>query len=121
MHELSIATELISQVLKHMKLNRASRIHEVEVEVGIMRLVVPEAMRTAWAVVTAGTPAEESKLKLTDIPISAECLDCGEIFDPEMDNFICPKCGEANVVINSGNDIILKSLTADIPEGGSGQ
>ena len=117
MHEMSLATELMGQILRLMAEHNLVKVDEVEVEVGILRQVVPEAMHLAWETVSEGTPAEGSKLKLDEIAASAECRECSFVFQPEIDNFMCPRCGHADIRIEIGTEIILKSLSGETIEG----
>ena len=88
----------------------ARRVDEVEVEVGVMRLIVPESLDMAFAVLAEGTAADGAKLTITEVPLTAKCLGCDAEFAAELDDFTCPDCGEADVDIVGGNDIILKSV-----------
>ena len=65
MHEMSIATGLIEQVLKIANENNLSRVDEVEIEAGQLRFIIPEAMYTAFEAVSEGTIAAGAKLKIT--------------------------------------------------------
>ena len=119
MHEISIATELINQVLGLVIQHNLVKVDEVEIEVGILRQVVPEAMDMAWETISEGTSAEGSKLKLVEIAASAECRSCSCVFQPEIYNFLCPQCHQADIRIEIGNEIILKSLSGETMEGES--
>ncbi len=48
--------------------------------------------------------------------MQAVCRVCGHAFQPEIDLYICPRCEQADVRIVAGNDMILKSITAQTPE-----
>ena len=110
MHEMSIATGMLRTVLEVAAEHGATRVEEVEVELGAMRLVVPEALETAWEVLVEGTPAAGSRLKMVEVPIRATCRQCGRAYEAEVGSFACPACGQADVEIVTGDDIILKSV-----------
>jgi hydrogenase nickel incorporation protein HypA/HybF len=120
MHELSIATEILRTVLSVAAEHGADRVEEVEVEVGAMRLVVPEALAEAFKLVVEGTPAEGARLKQVEVPLRGTCRHCSRVFEPRLDSFLCPGCGQAEVDILGGNDIILKSVVCTAPDGGEG-
>ena len=117
MHEMSIAEDLVAQVLAAAKAHGAVRVDEVEVVCGEMRLVVPEALQLAFEALSAGTLAEGATLTITTEPVRARCRGCGREFGCRIENFACPGCGEADVEFLAGNDVVLKSLTADAAEG----
>ncbi len=110
MHEMSIATGILDTVLAVAAEHGAVRVEEVALEVGVMRLVVPEALAAAFEAVVAGTVVEGATLTQTEVPLQARCVPCGQAFNPTVDDFLCPACGQADVDILAGNDIILKSV-----------
>ena len=119
MHEMSIAMELLDTVLAVAAEHHAASVEEVVLQAGVMKLIVPEALEMAWTAATAGTVAEGSRLNLTEIPLKARCRRCACEFQPEIDRFACPGCGEADVDIIEGDDIILRSMTCRTEEGAS--
>jgi hydrogenase nickel incorporation protein HypA/HybF len=90
------------------------RVERVELAVGEMRLVVPEALEMAWQVVSEGTIAAGAELAVVEMPMEARCRRCGRRFAPRIDNYLCPGCGLADVDILAGDDIILKSIICDV-------
>ena len=111
MHELSIAMQLVEQIVEIAQVNQLSRVDEVELETGVLRQVIPEMMQAAFKEATSQTVAEEALLTIRDIPARAQCNQCGLEFEPEVDDFLCPECQVANVTILEGNKIILKSVS----------
>ncbi|NQU44340.1 hydrogenase maturation nickel metallochaperone HypA [bacterium] len=117
MHEMAIAVSLYDQVCRAVEAEGEIRVEEVEVRVGDLQLVVPEAFEAAWDAVCQGTGLEGSRLKIVEVPPRARCRGCDEEFRPEVDFYLCPQCGEADVDILEGREIILSSLTAERVEG----
>ena len=93
----------------------------MEVAIGVLRQVVGESLEMAWQVVREGTPADGAELDIEEVPPSVRCRDCGRVFGPTLESFLCPGCGRADVDIVAGNDIILKSLTCDEGVGADGE
>jgi len=116
-HEMSLAMELLSQVLDAAESARAKVIDEVVVHCGTQRMVVHDAMQTAWVAVSEGTLAHGARLLLEDVPMEARCNLCMHDFLPEIDDYQCPRCKEADIVLLRGADIILASV-ACLTEGG---
>lgn len=116
MHEMPIAAAIVEQALEAVAPHGATRIEVIEVEIGRMRQIVPEALQLAFSAVSAGTLAEEARLDLTEVEMEAVCRCCGHTFRPEIDLYICPGCEQADVRIVAGNDMILKSITARTPD-----
>lgn len=116
MHEAAIADALIEQVLTHVERHGAVRVREIALEAGAVQLVAPEALELAFAAAAEGTPAQGARLHIVEVPAVARCNPCGREFAPEIDWYVCPHCGQADVEIVAGNDIILKSLVCDAHE-----
>lgn len=110
MHELSIAIQLVEQIVEVAETNKFPRVDEVELETGVLRQVIPEVMQTAFKEATSGSIAREAILTITEIAAKARCNQCTMEFKPEIDNFLCPKCQIADVDVFEGNIIILKSV-----------
>ena len=116
MHEMSIAEGVLTAVLDAAGGCGARRVNRVELAVGQMRLVVPEALVMAWQVISEGTIAAGAELAVVETPMQARCRQCGREFAPQIDNYLCPGCGQADVDIFAGDDIILKAVVCERDE-----
>jgi hydrogenase nickel incorporation protein HypA/HybF len=110
MHEMSIAVEIVHSVLDAVSEHRPSQIEEVEVRIGVMRQVVPEALELAFAAAAEGTPVEGARLIVKEERIVAVCRHCECLYLPEGDDYTCPDCGQADARILAGNDMVLRSI-----------
>lgn len=113
MHELSIAHSLAEQVARIARENRAVRVLEVEVHCGVMRQVVPEALAVAFEAVTAETVAAGAQLRIVEEALTACCRPCGTSFAATIDNYLCPRCGQADVEVLTGRDIVLRTVICE--------
>ncbi len=113
MHEMSIAEILVKQIVEAARANGLPRVTEAEVEVGVMRQVVPEAMELAFAALSEETLAAGAKLVIREIPLEGRCRVCGRSYAMPPGWLSCPDCGAADVEITAGNDIVLKSISLD--------
>ena len=119
MHEMSVAVALIEQVVGLAEYHRASRVEKIDLRVGEMRHVIPDAMECALRAASQGTVAEGAVLNLTVEPIGVQCGTCDCSYQPRGFNFSCPRCGAADARIVSGNDIVLQSLECDATVAGA--
>ena len=117
MHEMAIAEQLMDQVLAAAGEHDSPRVVEVELAVGAMRLVVPEAMQLAFEAFAEGTIAAGAALKIVEEPIRARCRACGREFASDGAEFACPDCGLADAEITAGADIVLSSMVIATEEG----
>jgi hydrogenase nickel incorporation protein HypA/HybF len=116
MHEMPIAAAIVEQAVQAVTPHGATRIDLIEVEIGRMRRIVPEALEVAFRAMSEGTIAATARLAVVEIAMEAECRLCGRVFEPEIDLYCCPRCNQADVIITAGNDMILKSITAQTPD-----
>jgi len=117
MHELSIAMNLLDQVLQVARDNHAVGVKEVEVEIGLMWQVDPEALEMAFSAAGEGTLAEGASLRIVDKAIVMKCENCQRVFEAGVDCFVCPDCNLARTRVVEGNDIVLRSVVCSTAEG----
>ncbi len=117
MHEMSIAIQLLGQVERAAAEHQVERVEQVEVTIGVMRQVVAEALGMAFEIAAEGTAAAGAALKIVEEPVEAACRGCGRRFGTDAEEFLCPGCGQADVEIISGNDIVLTSMVCEKAEG----
>ena len=110
MHEMSIASTLIEQVLDIAKANQAVKVEKITLEAGQLKQIVDEMLITAWQSVTVDTIAEGSRLVIEKVKAEVACKVCEKQFAPDVDNFLCPDCGQADYDILKGNDLILAAI-----------
>lgn len=112
MHELSIATSLVS--LASEALRNAGELRPIEavrVRVGDLAGVVIEALEFAWPVAAEGTACERASLEIERVPGRVRCGSCGaetELAVPPR--FACGTCGAPTAEIVAGRELDLVSL-----------
>jgi hydrogenase nickel incorporation protein HypA/HybF len=115
MHELSIADALVRIACRHAD---GRRIESVEVRVGHLRQVVPDALAFAWTLVAEGTDAEGAELIVEEVPAAGVCRRCGA--ESEWDAFplACRACGSCDVDILRGEELCVDALSMqEVPSG----
>ncbi len=113
MHELSIASALMEQIISEAEKHELSHIDEVEIHAGILRQVIPEVMQEAFREVSVKTVAEGALLIIVEIEAQARCRKCQTVFEPTLDSFLCPHCQIADVDILKGDEIILAAIMSN--------
>jgi hydrogenase nickel incorporation protein HypA/HybF len=107
MHELSIAEALLDIVLEHAG---ERRVTQVEVEVGHLRQVVPDALSFAFELLAADTAAQGAELVLREIEVRGRCRGCGSVSPQSGFPLLCRACGATNVEIVSGEELRVQSI-----------
>jgi hydrogenase nickel incorporation protein HypA/HybF len=113
MHELAIAGSLAEIAERHAAGRRVTR---VEVSVGHLRQVVPDALAFAFALVTEGTALDGAELVLEEVPAAGRCRGCGA--EDRLDAFplACRACGGWDVEVTAGEELRVESLDLDEEE-----
>ena len=106
MHELSITQSLIEAVLDQAG---ERKVTAVNVQVGPLSGVLPDAMRFCFDVASAGTPLDGAKLMIDEPRGVARCRSCHDDFDLTDLILLCP-CGSADVEVLSGRELMLMSV-----------
>jgi hydrogenase nickel incorporation protein HypA/HybF len=113
MHEFSICQALVETVTAEMKKIDAPRpfnLLKVRIVVGELRQVMPDALQTAYEVITRGTPAEGSSLEIVKAPLTAKCAKCGWSGEIDEALFRCASCGGADIEVTGGMELYLDEL-----------
>ena len=113
MHELSIAEAIAAQVQIHAR--AGARVREVEIVVGALRGLVPEALQMGWQAVTMDTRMAGSRLSIDQRPWTITCSDCGRSWtSPEP--FVSCECGNATPEPHGTDELDLVAITIDEEE-----
>jgi hydrogenase nickel incorporation protein HypA/HybF len=109
-HEFSIAEALAEQVLRHAPAR--GRVREVEIRVGALRGLEPEAMNMSWDAVTHDTPLAGSVLRIDMQPWTLTCPACGRAWESPVPFADC-ECGETSPRPTAGDELDLMSMTVE--------
>lgn len=108
MHEVSLCRSLAAAV------GRAAgdrRVEAVEVTIGQLRQVVPDALTHAWTFVVRDTTLDGATLRITSIPAVITCDDCAATTElgPEL-GFDCRACGSSHTRVTGGEEFTLTAI-----------
>ena len=110
MHEFSIAQALADQVLP--KVPTGARVREVEVRIGMLRGIEPEAMTMSWQAVTFDTPLAGAALAMDVVPWTISCGECGREWTSAAPFAEC-ECGNATPTPTGSDELDLVSMTVE--------
>jgi hydrogenase nickel incorporation protein HypA/HybF len=109
-HELSIAQALAAQVEKHAP--EGARVRGVEIVVGALRGIVPEALQLGWQAATMDSRMAGSTLSIDQRPWTITCPDCGRSWtSPEP--FVACECGNPMPEPHGTDELDLVAITVD--------
>lgn len=110
MHELALIEELCTLAAEAASRQGATRIHRLELRVGELGGVDPEALRQAFAVVAQTPPWQTAELQLEVVPTRCFCADCRQAFTPVDVIHACPHCGQLASQVIAGRELELVAL-----------
>ena len=113
MHETSIAQSIIESVEEFAKERNYERIKAVNVRVGKMTAVLPDALLFAFDALKEKTSLENARLIIKDIPITLSCRECKATFRPDAIRLSCPKCGSIKTDVLAGKELDIESIEVE--------
>ena len=110
MHELSIAEAVVDVVTRNAA---GRRVHAVDVKVGHLRQVVPDALEFAFELLVSGTPLEGAELRIEQVPAAGVCSTCGARSRFDSFPLACQICGSLDIELFAGEELIVDALELD--------
>ena len=110
MHELSLMQAVLEKALAVADEAGAGGIIRLEVEVGELCGIVPEAWEMAFEAATPGTPLENAAMDWRVVDARVQCPACPHEYSPSDIIWECPACGAFGGEAIAGNDIVLVRL-----------
>jgi hydrogenase nickel incorporation protein HypA/HybF len=115
MHEFSIAEAIAGQVARYAR--PGARVREVEIVVGALRGLEPEALQMSWQAVTFETPLEGSVLTVDSKPWTISCATCGREWNSRVP-FVTCECGNETPDPHGSDELDLVAITVEDDEPG---
>ena len=106
MHELAITQSLVDAIVEQLG---SARVAVVNVRIGKVSGVVPDAVRFCFDLVAEGTPVEGARLEVSEPAGRARCRGCAAEFAVEDLILLCP-CGSADVELLCGHELTIGSV-----------
>jgi hydrogenase nickel insertion protein HypA len=110
MHELSLMASTLEIALDYAHREGIQKILQLNLRVGKMSGVIPEALEFAFDTCTQGTIAAGAQLQIELVPVLCYCLQCDREFAPLDLIYVCPNCGTISSKILQGRELQLISL-----------
>jgi hydrogenase nickel incorporation protein HypA/HybF len=106
-HELGLCEAIVGAIEK-----RAGDrpVRHVRVRVGAFHHVHPEAFDQSFQIAAMGSVAEDASADLVLIAASGMCRGCGAKFETHDPLPACPECGELELDLSGGDELILESI-----------
>ena len=119
MHEFSVTSQIVQNVLAEAEKRGAKKVTEVDLVVGKLTFLGLEQLRFAFEVLTKDTILEDAKLIIDEQEGIVKCGNCGyegdfkyeddPLYHVPVPTLKCPKCGSV-VEITAGKECTIKSI-----------
>jgi hydrogenase nickel incorporation protein HypA/HybF len=110
MHEMSITQGIIDICEQHAG---GRRVLSIDVEIGELSSVVPDAIEFCFEACSQGTLLEGARINIIRLPGRGQCLDCGS--DSPLSSLFgaCQRCGGYRVKVVSGEEMRVREIEVD--------
>lgn len=112
MHELSLCQSLCKSLEEEVRSRGLTRVLRVELAVGCLSCVEPEALQFAFDAITRPDCLRDCRLEIRRVPGRARCRDCGNCYALHHWLGACPDCGGPGIDIEGGNDVLIEQMEA---------
>lgn len=113
MHEFSIAMNIVDIATDYARKERAGSVREIEIEIGELSGVVPDALEFCLDAAVKKSVLEGAARKLIRIPGKARCRKCAHEFPAHDLYTLCPECGSPAPEILQGSELRVRSLLVE--------
>jgi hydrogenase nickel incorporation protein HypA/HybF len=111
MHELSIAMSMIEMATQEAAQQGNARVCALHLKLGPLSGVVKDALLFSWDVASQGTPLENSRLVIEEVPVIVYCPECDrEQIIESIQRFCCPLCGTLTPTVIQGKELLVVAL-----------
>lgn len=110
MHELSIATSIVSTVLQEVRRRNLPRVQNIGVRIGVLSNVDPEALQFSFESIISGSPLAHTQLEIEHVPVQGTCRVCGYRFTIQNFAFVCPHCDSGQIDTKNGEELEIAYL-----------
>lgn len=110
MHEMSITEGIIEICQQHAV---GKKVVSLDVEIGMLSSVVPEAVEFCFEACSAGTLLEGAVLNIIRVPGVGRCMECAA--ETAIDSLYapCSSCGGYRLQIVSGEEMRVREIEVE--------
>jgi hydrogenase nickel incorporation protein HypA/HybF len=117
MHELSIVSSVVENVIDSLEKYPGARVTEVRLKVGALAAVIEDSLQFCYGIATGDTPLEGSRLVVNIVPVTVHCNACGaEGAIESLQSFRCPSCGEPASDVRHGRELEIEAIEIEDPQ-----
>ena len=116
MHEFSVAESLVETVAGEARRAGATRVKKVFCRVGALTHIDSDILCEVFGFAAENTVCAGAELVIEKTHMEATCPQCGGRFEVKQWEWLCPHCGRAGIDAEGGDEIVLVSIEAEVPD-----
>ena len=110
MHELSLTSNLLDIIEEQSITNKFSDVHIVQLEIGYLSCISPDALELCFNVAKRDTVAKNANLEIKRILGRVQCRTCKTTFQVTELLTPCPECDSLGHDVVDGNSLKITNL-----------
>ncbi len=116
MHEVSIALDMVEELIRIAEENDAKKVTSVSLRIGKISGIVTDSLKFAFDAVRLKYPLLcSAEILIEEIPLIYKCLDCKKEIESEEIYFpACAGCKSYNLKIISGEEQHIQNLEIEV-------
>lgn len=108
---MSIALQIIDIATTALPPERADlQVEAINLEIGKLTAVVPDSLRSCFAIASRDTPLAGAALHIDEIGVVVACRDCHAESEQQGFPFVCPECESVSVDLICGRELLVSSI-----------
>ena len=109
MHETMVAQSLLSMISAEAA-KRSAKPISAKISCGILNAVNDDVLCFAFDSIAKGTACEGLKLEIEHKRLQGRCKSCEEVFEIEISQPVCPKCGSDDFELLPDAPLVLDEI-----------
>lgn len=109
MHETMVAQSLLETISAEAD-KRSAKPISAKVSCGVLNAVNDDVLSFAFDAIAKGTACEGMKLQIEHKQLKARCKSCEEVFEFELYQPVCPKCGSSDFELQPDAALVLEEI-----------
>ena len=109
MHETMVAQSLLATISAEAA-KRSAKPIGAKISCGALNAVNDDVLSFAFDAIAKGTACEGMKLEIEHKQMQARCKSCEEVFEFDLYQPVCPKCGSGDFELQPDAPLVLEEI-----------
>lgn len=114
MHESAMIDSFVEIIENRVKEYNVKKVTKIKLKVGKLTCLCPGTLISCFeAVAEEKDLLKYAVLEVEEVPLKAQCEECGQTFLVENNKFYCPHCGYKHIKIVAGRELFIESVEVE--------